>query len=271
MSEETAFLLTDMLKSSTKNGTSARLKDLPFEIAGKTGTVGVKNTNLNTDVWSVAYTTEKTCGIWLGNSTNKKEYMLEGSNNGGTYCTSMVKEVFENIYKNNSPKNFEKPKNVIEIKIDSLELENNHVLKIADETSPEIFTENALFNKKYAPKEIGSSFNELSVVKLKVNLSDNKPKISFNALSQCEYKIFRIEEDTTKLLKTIKNKKGQVEFIDDDILLDTQYEYFVEAVAVNHATNYTSKKIKSNSVKIFTPSILTNNTDMILNRNFAFA
>lgn len=269
-SEETAYLVTDMLKTSTKTGTSSRLKDLPYEVAGKTGTNGLKNTNYNLDVWSIAYTTNKTCGIWLGNSTNQKEFMLEGCNNGGTYCTNILKQTFENIYSSNAPKNFEKPDGVAEVYIDSIELENNHCLKIADDNTPDIFKETALFNKKYLPTEKSKNFSELAVVKLKVNLINNKPALTFSTLPQCEYKIYRIEEDKTTLLKTIKNKRGNVEFLDNEVNLDTQYEYFIEVKAVNYSNNTFSKTIKSNSVKIFIPSLISNN-NAIINRNFAFA
>lgn len=268
MSEETAYLLTDMLKSSTKTGTSSRLKDLPFDIAGKTGTVGLKGTNLNSDIWSIAYTSSKTCGVWFGNSTNEKEFILEGCNNGGTYPTSLIKEVFENLSKTNNFEKFIKPDNVEEIEIDSIELENNHILKLADMYSPEIFKEKALFNSKYKPTLIGESFNELSIVKLNVKLNQNKTHLKFNALPQCEYKIFRIEEDTVKLLDTIKNKKGEINFIDDSIEMDTSYEYFIE-VNVKNFANAFNKKIKSNSVKVFNPSILKNNSS-IINRNYSF-
>lgn len=44
-SEESAFLMTDMLKSTAKNGTAKRLRSLPFEVAAKTGTVGTQKGN----------------------------------------------------------------------------------------------------------------------------------------------------------------------------------------------------------------------------------
>lgn len=271
MSEETAYLLTDMLKSSTKVGTSSRLKDIEYEIAGKTGTVGIKNTNFNSDAWSVAYTKSKTCGIWLGNSTNKDEFKLEGCNNGGTFATSIVKDVFNNLKLDKTKEKFKKPNNVEEIEIDLLELTNNHTIKLADENYPEIFKEKILINKKYKPTEVGSSFSELSLIKFDVCLVKNQPKLSFNALPQCEYKIFRIEEDKTTLLKTIKNEKGLVEYIDKLAMPDSQYEYYVKATVKNYAKNEDIKTIKSNSIKVFTPCLINNSNQQIINRNFAFA
>ena len=40
LSRETAYLVTDMLKTASKEGTAKKLRALPFDIAAKTGTVG---------------------------------------------------------------------------------------------------------------------------------------------------------------------------------------------------------------------------------------
>ena len=58
MGDDTAYLMTNMLIEGVQSGTSKRLNSLPFEVAGKTGTVAVKGTNYNTDAISVAYTTD---------------------------------------------------------------------------------------------------------------------------------------------------------------------------------------------------------------------
>ena len=250
--EESAYLMTQMLISGVKKGTSSRLSTLNYQVAGKTGTVGIKNTNLNSDVWSVAYTSENTFGIWLGNSTGDKNYMLEGCNNGGTYCTSMLKNCMENVYKNHTPSDFKTPKNIEQVELDSQELENNHALLLADANTPEIFKVKAIFNKKYVPTRVAKSFSELKAINVSVTMKNNVPTLSFTALPQVEYKIYRINDDECKVIETIKNKKGLI-IVDDDSVLDGEfYTYYVEAVATNHATKTHSKRIRSNSVKVFT-------------------
>lgn len=250
-SEETAYLMTEMLISGVKKGTSSRLSSLDYQVAGKTGTVGIKNTNLNSDVWSVAYTTSHTFGIWLGNSTGAKEYMLEGCNNGGTYCTSMLKNCMENIYQNSKPSNFVKPNGVEQVELDSQELENNHALLIADGNTPEIFKVKANFNKKYVPTRLAKSFSELKAIQLKIKVENKTPILSFTALPQVEYKIYRINDDECKIIQTIKNKKGEIAIQDENVLEEEFYTYYVEAVATNHASKTNSKRIRSNSEKVF--------------------
>ncbi len=251
MSEETAYLMTEMLIGGVKKGTSARLSSLDYEVAGKTGTVGIKNTNLNSDVWSVAYTTSHTVGMWLGNSTGSQEYMLEGANNGGTFCTSMIKSVMQDLYATSKPKDFEKPSGIVSVELDSQELENNHAMMLADSNTPEIFKTKADFNKKYAPTMVAKSFSELKAVHLNATMQNKEVKLSFTALPQVEYKIYRIFDDEFKLIDTIKNKKGEVEVLDKDLEENCFYTYYIEACAKNHATNTLSKRIRSNSVKVF--------------------
>lgn len=252
MSEETAYLMTNMLISGVKKGTSSRLKDLPYEVAGKTGTVGIKNSNLNSDVWSVAYTTNHTFGMWLGNSTGNKEYMLEGSNNGGTYCTSMLKNIMQQSY-TKPPQNFVRPNGVVTVELDSQELENNHALLLADENTPDMFKTQAIFNKKYAPTRIAKNFSELKAIELSIKLDENVANLSFTALPQVEYKIYRIFDDEFKLVDTIKNKKGLITVKDENLEDGAFYTYYIEAYATNYANNTTSKRIRSNSVKVFVP------------------
>lgn len=250
-SEETAYLMTEMLVSGVKKGTSSRLASLDYQVAGKTGTVGIKGTNLNSDVWSVAYTTEHTFGVWLGNSTGDEKYMLEGCNNGGTYCTSMLKECIEKVYKDQKPANFVVPSGIEQVELDSQELENNHALLVADENTPEIFKVKANFNKKFKPTRVAKSFSELKAIKLEVSVEKNIPNLSFTALPQVEYKIYRINDDEFKVVDTIKNKKGLICVKDDNVLDGEIYTYYIEAVAKNHATQTNSKRIRSNSVKVF--------------------
>ena len=57
----TAFQVVHMLKGVVERGTATRLKNLPWEMAGKTGT-----TNNSTDVWYVGFTPELVAGLYLG-------------------------------------------------------------------------------------------------------------------------------------------------------------------------------------------------------------
>ena len=66
LSEETSYIMTDMLQSVVKNGTGWRA-NFGRPIAGKTGT-----TNNYTDAWFVGYTPELVTTVWIGEDSPKK-------------------------------------------------------------------------------------------------------------------------------------------------------------------------------------------------------
>ena len=64
ISEQTAYLMVDLMKAVVNEGTGTRLRNvygLKGEIAGKTGT-----TNDNSDGWFIGYTPNITAGVWVG-------------------------------------------------------------------------------------------------------------------------------------------------------------------------------------------------------------
>ncbi len=64
ISEQTAYLMVDLMKAVINEGTGSRLRSvygLRGEIAGKTGT-----TNDNSDGWFIGYTPRITAGVWVG-------------------------------------------------------------------------------------------------------------------------------------------------------------------------------------------------------------
>ena len=256
MSPETAYLMNEMLVSSVNKGTSSRLNVLPFEVAGKTGTVGIKGTNFNSDVWSVGYTPQKIVGVWLGNSTGEKEYRLEGRNNGGTFCTSMVRDTLKNMTLDKTA-TFEKPNGIVECKIDNTKLEKDHIWMLADPETPERYTKIAIFNQKYAPTQYADKYTKENLCVLKGEMKDSKPTLYFEAIKNASYKIYRIEEDVRKQIAKFENTSGTQTFVDIFVNDDTTYTYYVEVEQEGE------KVIKSNSIK-FTISENKNGLKRIL-------
>lgn len=202
MHDDTAYLMTDLLIDGVKNGTSSRLKHLPYQVAGKTGTVAVKNTNFNSDVYSVAYTSEDIIGVWLGNYTMDEKYNLEGSNNGGTYCTSIINEVFNSIYQNHNPGDFAIPESVIKLKIDQKNLEENQQIALADETCPERYTKEELFSKRFQPTETSTLFTYIDCdFNVDYKKDDNVILLSFTPKDYLIYDVVCND----KLIATIQN------------------------------------------------------------------
>ncbi len=235
MREDTAYLLTNMLMQATKVGTSKRLKDFSFDIAGKTGTVGVSNTNYNTDAWSVAYTTKNILCSWIGNGDGKSESTLEGNNNGGTYATNMVKEVISNIYYDNKPTNFIIPNTVKEVEIDAIKYEKNNEIVLANSKLKECYKQKGLFSIYNLPQ---NSDNETQT-NLSCEIIDNKATITFSAYPTNDYVLYRIVNGKKEKLTSCSNCYKEISFIDSNLPLNTDFYYELEYY-IDNSTNFES-------------------------------
>lgn len=232
-SQESAYLMTESLMYSTKNGTSKRLNKLPFQVAAKTGTVCVKDSNLNTDAYSLAYTTKHTMSVWLGNYSMNKEYNLEGNNNGGTYATEMIKDSFELIYSNNPPPDFAIPTTIKSYPIDKIELNNNHKIFLA-ENLPKEYQVNEIFSIYQLPQETYNSFDKLSSPNFSVISNSDKIQICIDCKEYILYEIYRIQNDgLTEKIFTIKNHNGSYVYNDNDIEYNKKYKYYIKCFIPN--------------------------------------
>ena len=248
--EDTAYLMTDMLKEATKTGTSKKLKYLPYDVAGKTGTVAIKGTNNNTDAYSVAYTTEHTMGVWIGNYSNKEEFVLEGKNNGGTFATNMINLTFEELYKNKKPQNFEMPKTVKFVEIDLKEYEDKHNIKLASTYCPSRYKKEILVSERYMPKETSKLFESIDINNFDVKLNKANCEISFDAVDYLKYEIVRVNNGLSKSLKKIENKNEKIKFIDNTIKDNERYDYYIKIATIDDNFNSVSE-----TITIITPTI----------------
>lgn len=243
MGEDTAYLMTDMLKNACKVGTSKKLNKFDFDVAGKTGTVAIKNTNNNTDAYSIAYTSGHTMGVWIGNYANDEEFILEGKNNGGTFATNMIRLCFEELYSKEKPNDFEMPNSVAIVDLDLMEYKNNHTIKLASANCPERYKFEALFSKRYMPKEVSDLFQKLTVKGFDVKLDNKTAKITFDAEDYLKYEICRIENGECKTLKSITNKADMVVYYDTNLKPGTRYGYYINIKTIDDKASATSETI----------------------------
>lgn len=67
ISENSAFVLANMMKGVVDHGTGYRVKELGRPVAGKTGT-----SNDQMDTWFIGYTPTWVCGVWVGFDQKKQ-------------------------------------------------------------------------------------------------------------------------------------------------------------------------------------------------------
>jgi len=125
MSEETAYLITNVLKGVlTSNGTSPNGKVDNFDMAGKSGSstfddsayynFGIDVANSTKDSWMIGYTTDYTVSVWQGADVLDSAAKALSSEQAQTTQVIMA-DVMKKVSGNKIPTSFEKPAG-IEIK-----------------------------------------------------------------------------------------------------------------------------------------------------------
>ncbi len=254
---DTPYLMTDILKYSVNNGTSKKLSKFNFNIAGKTGTVAVKNTNYNTDAYSLAYTTNHTMSVWLGDYTMQEEFYLEGKNNGGTYCTQIICDMFDYLYKDKYPDNFTMPDTVEEIIIDSKSLDEDHVVLLGDNV-PERYQEKCLVSKRFKDIESSTKFENIDAFDFEITTYKNSCEITFDAKEYLTYIIYRKNKNIIIPLQKIKNKSDVFSYIDTTMEFNTEYTYYIEATNELSSVKYTTPSRKTKITKEYN-NLISNN------------
>lgn len=122
LSEQTAFIMLEMLKGPvTAGGTAARIKgsyQIPGDVAGKTGT-----TNNHTDGWFMGMTPNLMAGVWVGCDDPFLRFRELGYGAGGKMAMPIWALFFQKVFNDNSLKmdkeaTFNKPKGEITIEWD---------------------------------------------------------------------------------------------------------------------------------------------------------
>jgi penicillin-binding protein len=166
-SEQTAYLMTDMLKSVVESGTASDLKKeyehsdkVPF--VGKTG-----STQNDADAWFIGYTPDISVGVWAGYA--QSQYSLSRTNCSETVgCGKLrAKKIWAKIMNNSIEKKeelfptreFSKPNGITEMTVSRYtgKLPNDEILKRKD-------TITDIFNKEYIPTEMDDAAGMTSYV-----------------------------------------------------------------------------------------------------------
>lgn len=111
ISEETAFVMTNILQAVINEGTGWRARELKRPAAGKTGT-----TNDLRDAWFIGYTPQLIAGVWVGYDDRRPM----GEDETGSRAASPIWLYFMSNALSDLPvADFKAPENVIFAKIDS--------------------------------------------------------------------------------------------------------------------------------------------------------
>lgn len=229
---DVAFLLTDCLCDTVKDGTAKTLSTLPYQVAAKTGTT-------NDDAWCSAYTTAHTICVWH-----------EGNEVGGGHPTMHAKRIFERIYDGYTPQNFIKPDNIDEKYVDDYSTLKNKSVTFAGDCTPSKFTRKEFFRKSSA-KTANLSLFEKANVDFEISVIGDKVKITFEREKVYDYTLIREDvfgektilnlfQDLTAYTANGKEiEKDSATYQDGIFLCDKTITIFDQPLSVGNPVKYT--------------------------------
>ncbi len=153
-SEDTSYIITDMLLDAVKSGTGRKLSSLPFEVAAKTGTVG--GSGDNSDALICGYTSSHTFAVWLSENNSKLKDITGGGAPAEIACS-----ILKSIYKNASPTSFTPPQNIVKVAVDKEVLTYKHKITAAEHDAQPQNIIYGYFSKNNLPKQEQKVFYEL--------------------------------------------------------------------------------------------------------------
>jgi penicillin-binding protein 1A len=111
ISEQTAYIVTNILKDVVQEGTGWRAKALMRPVAGKTGT-----SDDNRDTWFVGYTPDVLCGVWVGYDGMVS---LGNSETGGKTACPIFVDFMTTALRDRPVRDFRVPEGVVFAKVDA--------------------------------------------------------------------------------------------------------------------------------------------------------
>ncbi|MBY7143519.1 PBP1A family penicillin-binding protein [Virgibacillus sp. NKC19-3] len=154
MSDHTAYMITDMLKTAITEGTGTNANIPGMPVAGKTGTTNRDGVEGAADSWFNGYTTNYTISVWTG--YENYEQGVEDTQ----IPLALFKNTMEEISSDIETADFTKPDSVVEVDVE--DGSNPAALPSASTPSSDIITE--LFVKGSEPTSKSERFDQLEPV-----------------------------------------------------------------------------------------------------------
>ena len=247
-SSATTFLVNDMMREATLNGTGKKLSFTNAKIYSKTGTVG--NENGNTDAYSISFTPDYALGVWYGNKDNS---LLPNSVTGGSSPTVTASEIWNEIYKNKECKVFEMDDSLCMQKIDKSEYEKGNVI-LADDNAPEKYKLEEYFKKTHVPIEKSTAFSTPIVEKPKLLVDNNRICFRLCLVEYQNIRIYKHENGKKTLIYDTKNGSKK-EFYDYGVIGGETYYYSYIPYSTVGENEYLGKEVFLDKIKTPTSSV----------------
>jgi len=245
---DTAFIMTDMLRGVTVDGTARKLGGLGKEVAAKTGTAERGGSSTNTDVVCIAYTPSCVVMSWQGNTSMQPEHDLPKGTGGGGITSFIIRDVLKasKDLQNDGRSSFVMPSSVEDIEFCLLDSHSGKISR-TNEFTPLNQRSTDFFAKRYAPQNASLHFSQSVKPMLDGKISDTGiPLVWFNATAGMTYEIYRIHNHKETLLEVVRNHSGEYHYFDKNAQEGQVNEYIIKA-------KFATSTDISDSVRLLTP------------------
>ncbi len=216
-SEETSFLVTDMLRTAATEGTAKKLRSLPYPVAAKTGTHEGKAGNL--DAYTIAYTPDDVVAVWMGNADNSP---VDAT--GGGLPANAVKEIFGALYETAQPADFSVPAGIVRAAYDKEAYEKEHLLLLADPAAPLLIDPSEYFKQSDLPCRQSARFSHPTIQKPSICVQNGSVNI---VLCQTEYYDYEVNREHNGQISTIYRGPYRNTICDSSVSPGESYRYTV--------------------------------------------
>ena len=163
MSEETAYMITDILITAAQRGVGG-IQVGGTQIAAKSGTTNLDKAtteklgipaSATRDAWNITYSPEYAIALWVGYDVNNSDHYLTATI-GGRVRNAVMKAVGSRVYSKN--KTFSKPSGIIEVEVEKETIPT----ALASEYTPEALRMIEIFKEGTEPTENSTRFEKLA-------------------------------------------------------------------------------------------------------------
>ena len=247
--EDTAYIVSDMLKSTVSEGTAKVLSSLNFPLAAKTGTVG--NENGNTDAYTISDNGDYVLACWVGNADST---MMDNSVSGGTLPAKTCLNVWQNmIQRGYSPRDTFETEKVAKINIDKISYQENHVIEEADENAPKKYVLTEIFKKDRVPNRYSTRFSLPKIENAEISVNYCDITIRLCLPNYCDYRVYRQSGRLNTRIYDSAGKSDKTTFTDKNLMPNTRYSYTIVPYVsgkngIRYGEEYRLEEIKTSPI-----------------------
>ena len=229
LSAQSAYLLTDLMRTVIASGTGTRLNSAGVQVAGKTGTVNMVGGG-NRDAWMNAYTPDLSVCVWMGYDDPDDNHRLPNSVSGGTNPASLARNFLKAWYTGKKKPEFQRPGGFVTVTLDKKAIEWRGEAMLATSLTPDSYKVKELFIEGTQPTKKSDVWQPpASARSFQVSHDENgQPRLVITASDAAVYRVQRDAVGESFILTELRAEAGQtLTYVDNRAQDGVVYTYRV--------------------------------------------